>query len=269
MLFFFFYKIINNLNFNFYILNSSNKYKNNFNDTSFKELFSIIDYNNNKLFFNKLILNELFIKFFSNNSKSSNLLKILIINLFFNSLNLDNNFNNITVKKNTKFLNKNILYKGFNKLSYTINSIRQKTKKKFINNLINENEAFNTNIKSKWLINFANTSLDKYINLNSILYNILFLRKNKVFNKGRYSRNRQTYRTGVYWCLYINVILIIGLYFLFYRFSLNYGYLWWGLFLFLFSFIFSKTLKYSFFNPKKILIEWFEILKWLVNLLLK
>ena len=27
---------------------------------------------------------------------------------------------------------------------------------------------------------------------------ILFLRKNKIFNKGRYSRNRQLYRTGVY-----------------------------------------------------------------------
>jgi hypothetical protein len=27
-----------------------------------------------------------------------------------------------------------------------------------------------------------------------------FLRKSKLFNKGRYSRNRQTYRTGAYWC---------------------------------------------------------------------
>jgi hypothetical protein len=27
---------------------------------------------------------------------------------------------------------------------------------------------------------------------------VLFLRKNKIFNKGRYSRNRQLYRTGVY-----------------------------------------------------------------------
>ena len=27
---------------------------------------------------------------------------------------------------------------------------------------------------------------------------IFFIRKNKMFNKGRYSRNRQLYRTGVY-----------------------------------------------------------------------
>ena len=30
---------------------------------------------------------------------------------------------------------------------------------------------------------------------------IFFLRKVKIFNKGRYSRNRQNYRTGVYLCL--------------------------------------------------------------------
>ena len=37
------------------------------------------------------------------------------------------------------------------------------------------------------------------LNINTKkLTNILFLRKNKVFNKGRYSRNRQFYRTGVY-----------------------------------------------------------------------
>jgi hypothetical protein len=30
---------------------------------------------------------------------------------------------------------------------------------------------------------------------------VFFLRKVKIFNKGRYSRNRQNYRTGVYLCL--------------------------------------------------------------------
>ncbi len=42
--------------------------------------------------------------------------------------------------------------------------------------------------------------MDKYNSVNKVHTenNILFLRKNKVFNKGRYSRNRQTYRTGVY-----------------------------------------------------------------------
>lgn len=48
-------------------------------------------------------------------------------------------------------------------------------------------------------ISFLPTSTVKYISditaENSL---ILFLRKNKVFNKSRYSRNRQTYRTGFY-----------------------------------------------------------------------
>ena len=46
---------------------------------------------------------------------------------------------------------------------------------------------------------FKPTNMLKYININSLTnININFLRKNKVFNKGRYSRNRQYYRTGVY-----------------------------------------------------------------------
>jgi hypothetical protein len=39
---------------------------------------------------------------------------------------------------------------------------------------------------------------DNAIYLTSKNYNINFIRKNKIFNKGRYSRNRQLYRSGVY-----------------------------------------------------------------------
>jgi hypothetical protein len=53
---------------------------------------------------------------------------------------------------------------------------------------------------------------------------IMAIRKFKVFNKGRYSRTRQLYRTGVYWCLLLNIILVVGLYFWFYRFMFNFGY---------------------------------------------
>lgn len=86
---------------------------------------------------------------------------------------------------------------------------------------------------------------DFFKNLNSKTLsnmNILFLRKTKVFNKGRYSRNRQYYRTGVYWCLYVNIIAVVGIYFWFYRFNMNFGYLWWILYIFLFSFFFSRGL---------------------------
>jgi hypothetical protein len=74
-------------------------------------------------------------------------------------------------------------------------------------------------------IEFKPTNIVKYINNNTISnIIILYLRKNKVFNKSRYSRNRQTYRTGFYICILINNILIIGLYYLFYKFSINIGY---------------------------------------------
>jgi hypothetical protein len=98
-------------------------------------------------------------------------------------------------------------------------------------------------------VKFSPSNFIKYINsLNLNKYNILYLRKAKVFNKGRYSRNRQYYRTGVYWCLYVNIIAVVGIYFWFYRFTMNFGYLWWLLYLFIASFIIPKAIKYRFYN---------------------
>lgn len=51
------------------------------------------------------------------------------------------------------------------------------------------------------------------------------LRKTKSFNKSRYSRNRQYYRTGVFMCLWANIILVLGSYYLFFRLTLKFSYL--------------------------------------------
>lgn len=75
--------------------------------------------------------------------------------------------------------------------------------------------------------------------------NCLFLRKTRQYNKGRYSRNRQIYRTGVYLCLFINIIVLNLLWFTFYKFSLKYTYLWWLFLLLPGSFVFSRSLKYN------------------------
>lgn len=65
---------------------------------------------------------------------------------------------------------------------------------KFKNNILN-NELNN-------LIKFSDSSMNKYISYKSLKkFNFFFLRKNRIFNKSRYSRNRQLYRTGFYWCL--------------------------------------------------------------------
>ena len=56
-------------------------------------------------------------------------------------------------------------------------------------------------------------------------YSNLILRKTKSFNKSRYSRNRQYYRTGVYWCLWLNIILVFALYYIFYRYTFKFSYI--------------------------------------------
>ena len=75
------------------------------------------------------------------------------------------------------------------------------------------------------------------------------VRKSKSFNKGRYSRNRQTYRTGVYWCLYFNLVFVLPTYYYCYKFSFNFGYLWYIGFFFLNLFVLNKatniTLSYN------------------------
>jgi len=72
------------------------------------------------------------------------------------------------------------------KFSYKINSVET------VNNATNYSYNF-------LLKNFLNTK-------NNLT--CLFLRKSKFFNKGRYSRNRQIYRTGVYLCFYVNIIVL-------------------------------------------------------------
>jgi hypothetical protein len=123
------------------------------------------------------------------------------------------------------------------------------------------------NLKKILYIRFSESSISKYISLDSLQkYKVYYIRKNRIFNKGRYSRNRQLYRTGVYWCLWLNIIVVYGLYFFFYRFMFNFGYLWIGIAILAFSFIFARicqTRLYSFnmlLNEFILFWQWFCIL---------
>ena len=58
-------------------------------------------------------------------------------------------------------------------------------------------------------------------------------------------------------------MLVYGLYFMFYRFTFNFGYFWWGLLIFAYSTIFSRVLKYNFFNIFSLKNEFFLFIKWL------
>jgi len=125
------------------------------------------------------------------------------------------------------------------------------------------NKNFNKLLKSYYTVKFSESSISKYINPGNLKnYNFFYLRKNRIFNKGRYSRNRQLYRTGVYWCLWLNIIMVYGLYFIFYRFSFNFGYIWWGVLILAYSTIFSRIVKYNFYNPFYVLKEFFLLQRW-------
>lgn len=98
-------------------------------------------------------------------------------------------------------------------------------------------------------LNFNYTNFFKKLNIKYFFsLKQFFLRKTKCFNKGRYSRNRQNYRTGFYWCLYVNIIALVGLNFFFYKFIIKFTMLWYLFFFFLFIFFFSKFFKYNFYN---------------------
>jgi hypothetical protein len=128
---------------------------------------------------------------------------------------------------------------------------------------ININLTWLKTLKKRLYIRFSDSSVSKYISFKTLnKYKIYYIRKNRIFNKGRYSRNRQLYRTGVYWCLWLNVIVVYGLYFFFYRFTFNFGYLWLGLALLAFSFIFSRVCQSRFYNPTILLTEFQLFLNW-------
>ncbi len=235
-------KLINNINWNieyltwlsifkFYIKNY------NFDNTKFYNIITVIIFFKNKL---------------DKSKKTSNITKLYNINNFFDYINNIINYDKLKIYYNKIKFSKN---KYKNKYKYI--------KNKSINH-ININTKLKTYLKSNYIINFSTTNIIKYVNKNWLNnLNILFLRKNKIFNKGRYSRNRQTYRTGVYWCLYINIIAIIAFYFWFYKFTINFGYYWWFIYFFFFTIFLSRSLKYKFYNFNFIILEFIYFIKWL------
>lgn len=187
--------------------------------------------------------------------------------------------------KNKKIINNNLNKYNLNKYNYFFkiysyyNSFFKKMyshlNKKYKSLILLNFEFFKKNkflLNPNWLkklnyfypTRFSESSVSKHIKLDNINnYIFLYIRKNRIFNKGRYSRNRQLYRTGVYWCLWLNIMLVYGLYFMFYRFTFNFGYFWWGLLIFAYSIIFSRVVKYNFFNFFFLRGEFFLFLRWL------
>jgi len=138
----------------------------------------------------------------------------------------------------------------------------------FLNNSIKK-KSLNTSItyKNKSNIFFKNKFIFKTKNIIENKLNCFYIRKSKFFNKGRYSRNRQIYRTGVYLCFYVNIIAIYLLWFVFYKFTIKFTYLWWLFIIFPASFIIPKSIKYNLIYYKNFFFYLNNYICWLKNLL--
>lgn len=114
-----------------------------------------------------------------------------------------------------------------------------------------------------------NTPITWYTKMHNTLLNlksksvVLFLRSSKHFNKGRYSRNRQIYRTGVYWCIWLNVVIVYGLHYFFYRVVFAFGYLWLPMCILILSIFSSRLYKYRFYSLQQLKIEFDEYNKFI------
>ncbi len=131
----------------------------------------------------------------------------------------------------------------------------------------NENNKFLSDlnyINTTYLLNTDIDNINTNDNDSSIVYTYkpnhylfcleegfecFFIRKNKNFNKSRFSRNRQIYRTGVYFCFYINIAVFYSLWYYFYKFKIKFSYIWWLFILLPFSFIHSRALKFNLYFP--------------------
>ena len=57
-------------------------------------------------------------------------------------------------------------------------------------------------------------------------FNIFFLVNQYVLNKGKFPRNRQQFKTGVFWSIALSIISVFGFQLFFYGSTLNFSYIW-------------------------------------------
>ena len=219
-----------------------------FKKDSFKKFLIISFITNNKfLYYNNVIDLFLFSYYFNKTKiilglyRFSNLLNINIIK-FFTKFN--NNYNGIF----NKYIRLYIL-DNYNKYLF-LQNLKPKIELKLNNSLYTPKIATSSIYKNISLLDSGNIEFQ-------------FLRKNKVYNKGRYSRCRQNYRTGVYLCMYLSIVSIFGLYYWFFKFSFNFSYLWWFFIGFLGSFLLPKIIKYRLYEPSTMINVLYDFFIWL------
>lgn len=148
--------------------------------------------------------------------------------------------------------------------NYYYHSIFRTYFKQLINLIISENLLYVVYFRNFWLNTFLSTNYKiKYkffkisntltfinffcsffvliciyfIIMNKKLEEIQYIRKNLSFNKNRYTRVRQTVKTIFFFSLYINIIIILTVFSIFYGFIIKITYFWWFFYIFLISLI--------------------------------
>lgn len=166
------------------------------NQLTFKEKYFIFENYKNSVtlqlyyliiffFFNQTKFLFLFSK--NKNSKEKTLEILILLFQFYHDLK---------IKLNNVIFDERII------LSVSLKKKKIKLLQKKENNVFSSsvNDSLNiNNLEKTEIIRYNTNSVLKNLKqLNTKSFNIFFLRKNKIFNKGRYSRNRQNFRTGVY-----------------------------------------------------------------------
>jgi hypothetical protein len=208
------------------------------------------NFNGLNISLNKL---DAFILLFAlNNCEKSNYINFFIFNLYklkdFNKF-----YGLLLIKKNYTLLTSNLT--GLkNKINLQItNEVISKVSHikigSFSNNILNANKNyFNTlgaiklNKGAQMPITYNKDLNYKYIKDTSAA--LFLIRDTHIYNKGQYSRNRQTYRTGVFWCLALSIISVVTLYYLFFGVFIKFGYIFSILFLFVLLYFISFFLNY-------------------------
>ena len=124
-------------------------------------------------------------------------------------------------------------------------------------------------------INYKVSDLSIYQN-NSYSLVHLFIRKNRIFNKGRYSRNRQTCKMAFYLALAIHSIAVTGLFMWYYNLLIKFTYMWYVFIIWISIGIFSGFIRFRLYtinlfvnNIKNFSLWFFYIILYFTYLLIQ
>jgi len=99
---------------------------------------------------------------------------------------------------------------------------------------------------------------------HSIIY---FLRKNRVFNKGRYSRNRQTCKMAFYFALSIHCMGVTGLFMWYYNLLIKFTYMWYVFLVWISVGVISSIFRYRLYSTTLFYNNIYSFSNWLLSII--